>query len=97
MFADGYGYSEIIERLNAHGYKTKRGKMFGKNSLYEILSNEKYTGVFVFNKAAAKTINFSFCRCGLVIIPYKFYIVVITGCDVVGVNLIYKDIILSNT
>ncbi|MFR2438029.1 MAG: recombinase family protein, partial [Ruminococcus sp.] len=54
MFADGYGYSEIIERLNAHGYKTKRGKMFGKNSLYEILSNEKYTGVFVFNKAAAR-------------------------------------------
>ena len=49
------------------------------------------------NKTAAKTINFSFCRCGLVIIPYKFYIVVITGCDVVGVNLIYKDIILSNT
>lgn len=48
-------------------------------------------------KTAAKTINFSFCRCGLVIIPYKFYIVVITGCDVVGVNLIYKDIILSNT
>ena len=28
MFADGYGYSEIIDRLNAHGYKTKRGKMF---------------------------------------------------------------------
>ena len=54
MFADGHGYSEIIERLNAHGYKTKRGKMFGKNSLYEILSNEKYTGVFVFNKAAAR-------------------------------------------
>lgn len=23
MFADGYGYSEIIDRLNAHGYKTK--------------------------------------------------------------------------
>ena len=46
MFADGYGYSEIIERLNAHGYKTKRGKMFGKNSLYEILSNEKYFRCF---------------------------------------------------
>lgn len=54
MFADGYGYSAIIDHLNTHGYKTKRGYMFGKNSLYEILSNEKYTGVFVFNKAAAK-------------------------------------------
>lgn len=54
MFAEGYGYTAIIDHLNAHGYKTKRGKMFGKNSLYEILSNEKYTGVFVFNKAAAR-------------------------------------------
>ena len=54
MFADGHGYTTIIDYLNAHGYKTKRGKMFGKNSLYEILSNEKYTGVFVFNKAAAR-------------------------------------------
>ena len=55
MFADGHGYTTIIDYLNAHGYKTKRGKMFGKNSLYEILNNEKYTGVFVFNKAAART------------------------------------------
>jgi len=54
MFAKGHGYSEIINYLNEHGYITKRGRIFGKNSLYEILSNEKYTGVFVFNKAAAK-------------------------------------------
>ena len=55
MFADGHGYTEIINYLNEKGYKTKRGRIFGKNSLYEILANEKYTGVFVFNKAAAKT------------------------------------------
>jgi len=54
MFADGHGYSAIINYLNEHGYKTKRGQIFGKNSLYEILRNEKYTGVFVFNKAASK-------------------------------------------
>ena len=54
MYADGYGYSAIIDYLNGHGYKTKRGRIFGKNSLYEILANEKYTGVFVFNKSAAK-------------------------------------------
>ncbi|MDE6832939.1 MAG: recombinase family protein [Ruminococcus sp.] len=29
--------------------------MFGKNSLYEILNNEKYTGVFVFRKSASKS------------------------------------------
>lgn len=54
MFADGHGYTAIINYLNEHGYKTKRGCLFGKNSLYEILANEKYTGVFVFNKSAAK-------------------------------------------
>ena len=54
MFAEGYGYTAIIRHLNENGYHTKRGLPFGKNSLYEILSNEKYTGVFVFNKAAAK-------------------------------------------
>ncbi len=54
MFADGHGYMAIINYLNEHGYKTKRGCIFGKNSLYEILRNEKYTGVFVFNKAASK-------------------------------------------
>jgi len=57
MFADGHGYSAIINYLNEHGYTTKRGRIFGKNSLYEILNNEKYTGVFVFNKAAAKSDN----------------------------------------
>lgn len=55
MFADGHGYTAIINYLNEHGYKTKRDCLFGKNSLYEILANEKYTGVFVFNKSAAKT------------------------------------------
>lgn len=55
MFADGHGYTAIINYLNEHGYRTKRGQIFGKNSLYEILNNEKYTGVFVFNKAASKS------------------------------------------
>ena len=55
MFADGYGYSAIISYLNEHGFTTKKGRIFGKNSLYEILRNEKYTGVFVFNRSAAKS------------------------------------------
>lgn len=55
MFAEGYGYSAIADYLNEHGYTTKRGHIFAKNSLYEILKNEKYTGVFVFNRAAAKS------------------------------------------
>lgn len=47
----GNGYLATINRLNALGYKTKRGLNFGKNSIREILINEKYTGVYTFNRA----------------------------------------------
>ena len=47
MYLDGEGYSSIINTLNYKGFKTKKGNTFGKNSLYEILRNEKYTGVYV--------------------------------------------------
>lgn len=60
MFDNGYGYGEIINCLNDHGYRTKKGSIFGKNSLYEILGNEKYTGTFVYNKVSGE--NFSHKR-----------------------------------
>ncbi len=55
LYSQGYGYGQIIEELNLLGYKTKTGKPFGKNSIYDILSNEKYRGVYVFNKIAKGT------------------------------------------
>ena len=55
MYADGCGYSEIIKTLNQKGYKTKIGKSFGKNSLFEILRNEKYKGIYTYNKSSHKT------------------------------------------
>lgn len=48
MFLEGHSYKEIITALNQKGYKTKRGVDFGKNSLYEILRNERYTGVYIY-------------------------------------------------
>jgi site-specific DNA recombinase len=53
MYDNGYGYSDIIRTLNSNGYTTKKGCTFGKNSLYEILGNEKYTGTFVFNRLSS--------------------------------------------
>lgn len=50
MSADGYGYGETIDRLNIFGYKTKKGNPFGKNSLYDLIRNERYKGTFIFNK-----------------------------------------------
>lgn len=48
--ANGEGYSAIIEWLNAHGYRTKRGGFFGKNSIHDILNNKRYTGVYQYAK-----------------------------------------------
>ncbi len=50
MYADNCGYTEIIDKLNQLGYLTKKGLSFKKNSISEILRNEKYTGVYIFNR-----------------------------------------------
>ena len=53
MYAGGKGYSEILSYLNSNGYRTARGREFGKNSLHDILCNEKYIGTYVYNRAAS--------------------------------------------
>jgi site-specific DNA recombinase len=54
-YADGEGYNQILSYINGMGYRTKKGIPFGKNSLYSILKNEKYSGVYVFNKKLEKS------------------------------------------
>lgn len=54
MSADGYGYNTILRELNKCGYKTKYGKPFGKNSLYELIRNERYYGCYIYNKCAKR-------------------------------------------
>ncbi len=49
---NGIGYGEIITSLNERGIVTRRGNPFGKNSLYEILRNEKYTGVYIYRRSS---------------------------------------------
>jgi len=49
---EGKSYGEIAAELNSMGYKTKKGRDFGKNSLYDILRNEKYIGTYVFRKTS---------------------------------------------
>jgi site-specific DNA recombinase len=57
MAATGEGYAAIINKLNNTGFKTRLGRTFGKNSIHDILHNEKYTGTYVFNRAEAKEIG----------------------------------------
>ena len=52
--ADGCGYNVVLNKLNALGYRTRLGNTFSKETLYEMLRNEKYNGVYVFSRAASK-------------------------------------------
>lgn len=54
MYLEGFGYESISEQLNKQGRKTKFGQSFSKSSLKGILTNIKYTGVYVFNRSASK-------------------------------------------
>lgn len=51
MYINGVGITEIASKLNLNGYTTKKGKPFGKNSIFEIIGNEKYTGTYLYNKS----------------------------------------------
>lgn len=54
MFEYNYSYEKMARILNESGYKTKAGKPFTKHSFYNLLTQEKYTGTFVWNKARPK-------------------------------------------
>ena len=48
------GYSEIIKELAERGIKGKRGKPIKYTQIYEMLRNEKYTGVFTYSVTEEK-------------------------------------------
>ena len=54
MYLGGYSAISIIKELNTLGYKSKKNKDFGSNSIRSILKNEKYSGVYIFNKSSSK-------------------------------------------
>ena len=54
MYLDGFGYDQIVDELNRRCYRSKLGRPIGKGSIHDILRNEKYSGVYVFNRSAAK-------------------------------------------
>lgn len=51
-YADGKSYNAILAAVC--GFKGKRGKPLGKNSLNSILKNERYIGVYSWNKRYIK-------------------------------------------
>lgn len=57
MFNQGFGYDKITNELNLQGFRTKTDKHFGHNSIQSILRNEKYVGVYIFNKLVSKDMD----------------------------------------
>lgn len=53
MYAKGKSYAEILAALPP-GLHGKRGRPLGKNSLHEILKNERYTGKYTWCKRKVK-------------------------------------------
>lgn len=53
-FAEGYGYKKLIGMLNERGLKAKTGKPFSPSTLRSILTNEKYTGIYIFNRSKGR-------------------------------------------
>ncbi len=53
MFLQGYGYDKIASSFP--GFTTKRNKPLGKGSIHDILKNEKYTGVYLYNQSWVKS------------------------------------------
>lgn len=51
-YASGRSYNYMIDHLN--GAVGKRGRPLGKNSFYSILTNERYVGVYTWNKKKCK-------------------------------------------
>lgn len=54
LYISGHGYKDICIILAIKDYTTRNGKPFGKNSLYDIIGNEKYCGTYTFNKSPRK-------------------------------------------
>lgn len=52
MYVDGVSYVEIIKWLNDNGFKSKKGLEFKTTSLHSLLNNEKYIGVYQFNRSS---------------------------------------------
>lgn len=48
LYSEGMTVAEVVNEVNRRGLRTLRGFKFTKNSLYSMLKNEKYIGVYTY-------------------------------------------------
>lgn len=49
------GYNDILKEMQDAGITGKRGKLFSRSSITDILHNEKYTGVYIYSPIEEKS------------------------------------------
>lgn len=52
--ANGKSYKQVIKELTRLGYKTRKGKRFSYSTLNSILHNDKYYGMYIYNRDGSK-------------------------------------------
>lgn len=58
MKSEGYGYGELIHELTRQGLnKSKKGGKLSKSAIHWMLNNERYTGLYIYDRSAAKGPN----------------------------------------
>lgn len=56
-YASGVPKTEICERLNKEGYRNQRGKKFNTRTIYDLLRNPKYIGIYIYTIDKKETIR----------------------------------------
>lgn len=56
-YAAGYPKTEICERLNREGYRNQRGRKFNTRTIYDLLRNPKYIGIYIYTIDRKETIR----------------------------------------
>ena len=54
MYANKKGYTEILRELDSRGAVSRKGVPFSKNTLADMLNNEKYIGIYTFGVRTPK-------------------------------------------
>ena len=54
MYVEKQGYTEILRELDARGAISRSGRPFTKNILGDMVTNEKYMGVYTYSKRTGK-------------------------------------------
>ncbi len=77
--ADRKGFKALIEEMDAAGIRGKRGKTIKYPQIYEILRNEKYTGVYLYSLTEAKDRSERRNKTGAIRIEHAFPAIIHEG------------------